>query len=228
MKSYGQFCWIARALELLGERWTLLVVRELLCGSRRFSDIRRGIPRVSRTMLSARLRELLEAGVIVRSDGDEGAAYALTPAGEELSGVVRELGTWGQRRLPRTIHRPDVDADALLWDVQRRVRLDALPPDPLVVRLDVGGFVRFLLLRRSEASLCTANPGFPERLAVRSSVAAMTAWWRGDVPFREAQSRGLSVTGPRPLVRAFPTWFLRYVFADVAVLPSAAAGGRAG
>ena len=93
MKSYGQFCSIARALDLLGERWTLLVVRELLCGGRTFGDVRRGIPRISRTMLSARLRELVEAGAVVRRD--EG--YELTEAGRELMGVVRELGTWGQR-----------------------------------------------------------------------------------------------------------------------------------
>src|SRR6516165_11698043 len=90
-RSYGQFCSIARALDLLGERWTLLVVRELLCGSRRFTDIQRGLPRISRTMLSARLRELLDAGVIARNDAD-GPAYQLTEAGEELFAVVRELG----------------------------------------------------------------------------------------------------------------------------------------
>src|ERR1700690_1681760 len=100
MRPYGQFCSIARALELLGERWTLLIVRELLCGSRRFNDVQRGIPRVSRTMLSARLRELLDAGVIARCDSDGAPAYKLTAAGEELAAVVSELGKWGQRWLP--------------------------------------------------------------------------------------------------------------------------------
>ncbi len=85
MKSYGQFCSIARALDLLGERWTLLIVRELLCGSTRFGDLRRGIPRISRTMLSARLRELLDAGVIARHDGEQDAGYQLTAAGLELA-----------------------------------------------------------------------------------------------------------------------------------------------
>ena len=97
MKSYGQFCSMARALDLLGERWTLLIVRELLCGSRRFGEIQRGIPRISRTMLAARVRELADAGAIERLDGDGGPEYRLTPAGQELAGVVRELGTWGQR-----------------------------------------------------------------------------------------------------------------------------------
>jgi DNA-binding HxlR family transcriptional regulator len=107
MKSYGQFCSVARALDLLGERWTLLIVRELLMGSRRFGDVQRGIPRISRTMLSARFRELLDAGVIGREDGGEGSAgYHLTPTGLELLAVVRELGTWGQRWLPRELPPP--------------------------------------------------------------------------------------------------------------------------
>src|SRR5512138_1790548 len=118
MKSYGQFCSFARSLDLLGERWTLLVVRELLSGSTRFNDLRRGIPRVSRTMLSARLRELCDAGVVTRSGGEDGPTYALTAAGEELMGVVRELGTWGQRWLPRTLPREELDEDVLLWDVR--------------------------------------------------------------------------------------------------------------
>jgi DNA-binding HxlR family transcriptional regulator len=100
MKSYGQFCSVARSLDLLGERWTLLIVRELLSGSTRFNDVRRGIPRISRTTLAARLRELLDAGVITHAGG--GPSYALTEAGRELASAVRYLGTWGQRWLPRT------------------------------------------------------------------------------------------------------------------------------
>src|SRR5436190_8141167 len=101
MKSYGQFCSFARSLDLLGERWTLLVVRELLNGSARFNDLQRGIPRVSRTMLSARLRELCDSGLVTK----DGLSYALTEAGQELAAVVRELGAWGQRWLPRTLPR---------------------------------------------------------------------------------------------------------------------------
>jgi len=100
MKSYGQFCSIARALDLLGERWTLLVVRELLCGSRRFGEIQRGIPRISRTMLSARLRELTDAGAIESRDGAAGPEYELTAAGHELADALRLLAEWGGRHSP--------------------------------------------------------------------------------------------------------------------------------
>ncbi|WP_163998789.1 winged helix-turn-helix transcriptional regulator [Pyxidicoccus caerfyrddinensis] len=224
MKTYGQFCSIARALDLLGERWTLLIVRELLCGSRRFGDLRRGIPRISRTMLSARLRELVDAGVVARDDGDEGPSYVLTRAGEELVGVVRELGTWGQRWLPRELPREELDVDALVWDMRRRVDAEALPSVPVLARLELTdtrgrAAVRYLLLRRSEVSLCSVNPGFPEELVVRAPLRTLTAWWRGDLSLADARSAGMVVQGRREWVRAFPKWFERYAFA--AVTPAA-------
>jgi len=218
--TYGQFCSFARALDLLGERWTLLVVRELLGGSSRFNDIRRGIPRISRTMLSARLRELTDSGVITRSTGPNGPTYALTEEGRELGGTVRELGTWGQRWLPRTLPREQLDADTLLWDMRRRVRTEELPATPLVARIELSDMrgragVRFLLLRRSEVSVCSTNPGFPEELRISATLRTLTAWWRGDLSLAGARAEGMLVEGRREWVRAFPRWFERYLFADV-------------
>lgn len=226
MKTYGQFCSVARTLDLLGERWTLLIVRELLSGSVRFNDIRRGIPRISRTMLSARLRELRDAGVIIRSEGDGTQSYALTIAGIELAGAVRELGTWGQRWLPRTLPREELDGDVLLWDIHRRVRHDQLPVAPVVIRVEATGphsraSTRFLLLRRSEVSICTANPGFPEELRLTAPLGTLTAWWRGDMSLAAARSAGMVLQGPREWVTAFPTWFQRYAFAEVQAARSA-------
>jgi DNA-binding HxlR family transcriptional regulator len=220
VKSFGQFCSIARALDVLGERWSLLIVRELLCGSHRFGDIRRGIPRISRTMLSARLRELADAGVIERSAEERATRYELTDAGRELEAIVRDLGVWGQRWLPRSLPREELDADVLLWDVQRRICRDALPPTPVVVRIEMTDAhgragTRFLLLRRSEVSLCTENPGFPDVLGIRGSLRTLTAWWRGDLSLTEAYSAGMRVEGRREWLRAFPSWFPRYAFADV-------------
>jgi DNA-binding HxlR family transcriptional regulator len=220
MTSYGQFCSFARALELIGERWTFLIVRELLSGSSRFNDIRRGIPRISRTMLSARLRDLVASGVITRSSERSGPAYELTDAGRELSGALRELGTWGQRWLPRTLPREELDAQTLLWDMRRRVRTDELPSTPIVARIEFAdgrgrSSVRFLLLRRSEVSLCSTNPGFPEELRIRASLRTLTAWWRGDISLSHARAVGMIVDGRREWVRAFPRWFERYLFADV-------------
>jgi DNA-binding HxlR family transcriptional regulator len=216
MTGYGQFCSMARAHEVLGGRWTLLIVRELLCGSRRFNDIRRGIPRISRTMLSERLQELVFVGAVARSDGAHGPEYALTESGQELTQLVSALGVWGQKWLPRHAPSEDIDLDPLLVDMQRRVNFDALPREPFVVRFDVQrNAARFMLLKPAEASICAQNPGFPEPLRIKSPLAALTAWWRGDATFAEAQRLGLVVEGPRTLVRAFPTWFARYMFAHV-------------
>jgi len=225
MPSYGQFCSVARAHEVLGGRWTLLVVRELLCGGRRFNDIRRGIPRISRTMLSERLQALADIGAVTRASGRHGPEYALTDAGQELAGLVGALGAWGQRWLPRKPEGEDIDLEPLLVDMLRRVRAAALPNHPIVVRFEIdGGKPRFMLLKGAEASLCTQNPGFPEAVRVKAPLAALVAWWRGDLSFIEAQRIGLSLEGARADVRAFPGWFERYQFADVA---PAAEGARA-
>jgi DNA-binding HxlR family transcriptional regulator len=216
MSGYGQFCSIARAHEALGGRWTLLIVRELLTGSARFNDIRRGIPRISRTMLSERLQELALIGAVARIDGASGPEYRLSEAGRELVDLVMSLGAWGQRWLPRHAESEDLDSEPLLADMRRRVRFAALPKEPLVIRFEIdGGAPRFLLLKPSEASLCTQNPGFPEPLRVKAKLSALVAWWRGDAGFLEAQRLGVTLEGPRALMRAFPTWFERYLLADI-------------
>ncbi len=207
---------MARAHEALGGRWTLLIVREILCGSRRFNDIRRGIPRVSRTVLSERLQALVLAGAVSRIDGAHGPEYALTEAGQELANLVSALGTWGQRWLVREPAAEDLDLEPLLVDMQRRVRFSALPKDPVVVRFEIRGHrPRFMLLKKTEASLCHQNPGFPEPVCVRGPLAAVVAWWRGDMSFVEAQRQGLAIEGPKALIRAFPGWFDLYPFAHV-------------
>jgi len=207
---------MARAHEVLGGRWTLLIIREILCGSRRFNDIRRGIPRVSRTVLSERLQALVFAGAIARTDGPHGPEYELTEAGKELTTLVSTLGTWGQRWLAREPTNEDLDLEPLLVDIQRRVRFTALPDQPLVVRFEIRGHrPRFMLLRKTEASLCNRNPGFPEPVCVRGSLAALVAWWRGDMSFLAAQRIGLVIDGPKALTRDFPKWFDLYLFAHI-------------
>jgi len=217
MTSYGQFCAMARAHETLGGRWTLLIVREILCGSSRFNDIRRGIPRISKTMLSERLQALVQTGALRRSEGAAGPEYALTEAGQELAELVKAMGVWGQRWLPRHTDTEDLDLEPVLVDMQRRVRFAALPVEPLVIRFEIAGHpVRFLLLKRTEASFCSQNPGFPEALTLRGPLSALVAWWRGDVSFAGSSRLGLLLSGPRELIRAFPGWFELYLFAGVA------------
>ncbi|WP_439572997.1 winged helix-turn-helix transcriptional regulator [Phreatobacter sp.] len=221
MATHGQFCAVARAQDLLGGRWTLLVVRELLCGARRFNDIRRGIPRISRTILSERLQALAAAGVVRRGEGAQGPEYDLTEAGRELIGIVQALGVWGQRWLPRHAEREEIDLDPLLLDMQRRVRADALPAEPFVIRFDLKDRpARFLLMKGGDMALCAHNPGFPEPLCLGGPVAALAGWWRGDIGLAEARRRGLALTGDKAMLAAFPGWFERYLFADVAAAAS--------
>lgn len=216
MSGTGQFCSVARAHEALGGRWTLLVVREILCGSHRFNDIRRGIPRISRTVLSERLRALIHCGAIKRSDGPRGPDYALTQAGQELAALIGALGTWGQRWLPRAAAGEDLDLEPVLVDMRRRVRFAALPDRPVVIRFAIGRHApRFMLLKAAETSLCGENPGFPE-VQLRGPLAALVAWWRGDVDFAGARRMGLVLDGPTALSRALPGWFARYQLAHVA------------
>jgi hypothetical protein len=129
---------------------------------------------------------------------------------------VTTLGTWGQRWLPRRPEQEDLDFEPVLVDMQRRVRFDMLPKDPIVVRFEIDAFKpRFMLLKSSEASLCTQNPGFPEPLCIRASLAALVGWWRGDVGLAEARRIGLEIRGTRSLSRAFPGWFERYQLAHI-------------
>ena len=216
MSRYGQFCSVARAHEVLGGRWTLLIVRELLCGSRRFNDIRRGIPRISRTMLAERLQALVHAGVVTRKEAPHGPDYTLTAAGMELMEIVAALGGWGQRWLPRHAASEDIELGPVLVDMHRRVNVATLPAEPLVIRFEIAGHPpHFLLLKQAEASLCTQNPGFPEPLCLRASLPVLTGWWRGDFDFAEARRQGLALDGPKALVRAFPGWFQRYMLAGI-------------
>ena len=125
--SYYQFCPVAKAMELLDERWTMLIIRELLLGSRRFNDIRRGVPKMSPSLLSKRLQDLTRAGIVARRDDGHEVAYTLTAAGEELSPVVERLGAWGMRWIGQ-IGEHDLDLKLLLWDLHRHVDPALVPP----------------------------------------------------------------------------------------------------
>ena len=206
---------MARAHEVLGGSVDPVDRTGNPSGGRRFNDIRRGIPRVSRTVLSERPKPSSWQGNR-STEGPHGPEYTLTEAGQELAGLVSALGTWGQRWLARKPASEDPDLEPLLVDMQRRVNFTALPKDPLVVRFEVRGHhQRFMLLKKSEASLCHRNPGFPEPVCVRGPLAAVVAWWRGDMSLVEAQRMGLSIDGPKALTRAFPKWFDLYPFAHI-------------
>jgi DNA-binding HxlR family transcriptional regulator len=225
VRGYGQFCPVAKASEIVAERWTPLVLRELLCGSQRFNDLHRGVPLMSRTLLTRRLRELEDAGVIERRESSPGGSeYRLTPAGEELRPIIEQLGAWGHRWVRRDVEGDDLDPSLLMWDVRRRIDRAALPDRRVVVRFDLRGVPRehsaqrtwWLVLDRDEVDLCLKDPGFPVDITVDADLGALTRVWMGRLAFAEAVRSGLVHTeGQRPLVRAFPGWLGLSTFASV-------------
>ncbi len=135
MKGYGQFCPVAKATELLGEKWTPLIVRELLCSEQSFNTLRKGVPLMSPSLLSSRLKTLEAAGVIVREKSDRGVSYRLTEAGEELRPIIEQLGVWGQRWARSDLSREDLDPSLLMWDMHRNIDTSYFGPQGTAIRV---------------------------------------------------------------------------------------------
>ncbi len=210
--SYHQFCPVAKAMELLDQRWTLLVIREMLCGSTRFNDLRRGVPHMSPTLLSKRLHQLVRAGLVERREGSE-VHYVLTPAGLELQQVVQALGTWGVRWVGE-LGDADLDPRLLMWDMHRNIDLGAVPAGMTVLQFrfsDVPAGSRdwWLVLRREGVDVCDVDPGFPVTLTLDTSLRQMVQVWRGDSTWSAAlRTHALELRGPQALCRAAPGWFI--------------------
>jgi DNA-binding HxlR family transcriptional regulator len=218
--SYNQFCPVAKAMELLDERWTLLVIRELVSGSERFNDLRRGLPRMSPTLLSRRLQHLERAGVLERRVEGREVRYLLTEAGEELRPVVQALGTWGIRWIGE-LGDEDLDPKLLLWDMHRNIDLDAVPDGRTVVNFrfpDVPAGTRdwWLVITRDETDVCDEDPGYDVAVSVTTPLRTMVRIWRGDTAWLDALRAGtVQVQGPAALRRAVPDWFTLSDFAPV-------------
>lgn len=209
-RGYGQYCPIAKASEVLGERWTPLILRNIHLRCHSFSEIQRGCPRMSSTLLSRRLRSLERDGVIESrpAPSGRGSRYHLTPAGQELVEVVMRMGTWGARWLdlgPR-----DYEPDIVLWGWAKFIEADRLPPLRVVVRFDLTDRPRdrfWMLLQRPESEVCVKHPGLDEDLVVTTDCVTLTDLHRGRLAFSAAVSSGrLRIDGPPALARAFPGW----------------------
>jgi DNA-binding HxlR family transcriptional regulator len=222
MRTYGQFCPVAMASEVLTQRWTPLVVRELLSGSTRFNDLRRGVPLMSPSLLSKRLKTLERVGVIERRRGaGQTVEYRVTEAGEELRPIIESMGAWGQRWARGDVTARHMDASFLMWDIHRNVYVDKLPAPRIVVYFQLRGSrdkkSRFWLVLESDSvDMCLADPGYDVDVFVEGHVRTMVDYWMGHIEFSDAVRSGdLRVDGPRPLVRALPTWFKRSELAGV-------------
>jgi DNA-binding HxlR family transcriptional regulator len=220
VRTYGQYCPIARGAEIFAERWTPLIIRNLWLGCDSFGTILEGAPGLSRTLLSQRLRQLERLGVVASTDKPEGRGrhYRLTAAGHDLFKVCVSLGEWGAAWLE--IAPEHLDPFVALWSMCHRLRQDRLPGRRVVIRFDFTSrrpAERFwLLIERGDTEICRENPGIDEDLYVTADAEAFVKWHAGQLAWTDAtRDRRIELDGPSWLVRAFPTWNARSAFAHV-------------
>jgi len=219
--SYGQFCPVAMAAEVVCTRWTPLILRELVAGSTRFNDLRRGLPRISPTLLSKRLKELERAGVIQHAQGahDENHAYRLTPAGEELKSLVFDLGIWGQRWIEAQTSLKNLDPSLLMWDMRRNINPVPLPPRRCVIQIQYpelppGKRNWWLIVEGTETDLCKVDPGFEVDLYVSTDLRTMTSVWMGLASIEaEVDAGRLKLSGDPAIKNRMQQWLRLSPFA---------------
>ena len=221
MKTYGQFCPIAKASEVLGERWTHLVVRELGAGSETFNDLRRGLPLMSPSLLSARLKSLEATGVVERTETDAGVRYMLTEAGCELKPILLAIGNWGHRWVRSKLTDEELDPSMLMWDIHRTMNAGYFGKGRSVLFFEFKDYATkfrhwWLIVEDGAVDVCMKDPGYEADLQVTTDVRTLTAIWMGDIGYGDAlRSRALRIVGPEKLRRDIPKWLGTNYFADV-------------
>lgn len=212
--GYGQFCPVAMASEVLCTRWTVLVLRELLAGSSRFNDLRRGVPRMSPALLSKRLGELEAAGVIssVSTPDIGGHEYKLTDAGHDLMPVVTAMGKWGQRWLEAQLSLKNLDPSLLMWDMRRNLDPQPLPQRRVTVQFlypdaPQGQRRWWLVIEKGETDLCSVDPGHEIDLLVCTDVKTMTGIWMGhETVFQAEDGKRLTLDGEPAIAARMQDW----------------------
>lgn len=219
--GYGQFCPVAMAAEIVCARWTPLILRELLCGSVRFNDLRRGVPRMSPTLLSKRLKELEQAGVIrTKATSQAGIVeYHLTEAGQELRPIVMSLGIWGQRWVETQLSLKNLDPSLLMWDMRRSLDLTPMPLRRATIQfhypeLPASRQRYWLVIDNRLVDLCQVDPGYEVDLFVECSLRTMTAIWMGLTSVQAELDAGrLELSGDKMLARSMQQWLGHSPFA---------------
>lgn len=213
--TYGQFCPLAKAMEILDERWTLLVVRELLLGSRRFNEIRRGVPRMSPALLAKRLRTLERHGVVVHTE----AGYELTECGRDLHAAITSLGVWGLRWVT-DLGQEDLDPQLLMWDIKRTLPVARWPVEPTCVAVVFTDLVQrnarwWVVVTHGVSDCCDFDPGVEPCATIRAPLPLLTAVWRGDLTWAEVlRRRALRIDAVAEVRGAIPEWFGQSRMAD--------------
>lgn len=211
MTGYGQFCPVSKAMEVLDERWTMLILRELLMGSTRFNDLRRGVPKMSPTLLSKRLRSLERSGVVRREGSGVKTSYHLTEAGQQLGPIVDALGVWGMR-WAGDLGDDDLDPHLLFWDIRRTIPVENWPRKRTTLSFeltDVPPKVArwWLVVTEHETDVCDFDPGYEVDARVQTGLRELTLVWRSDLSWDRALRQGaIRIEGPQETRRAVPTW----------------------
>jgi DNA-binding HxlR family transcriptional regulator len=220
-QQYGQFCPVAMASEVLAERWTLIILRELLAGSRRFNEIRRGVPRLSPTLLKQRLQTLEKAGIVERQSGtDGGFDYLLTQAGRDLKPVVHSVGEWGQR-WARDIEKRDLDPGLLMWAMHRRLNTPVMPSGRTVIAIEfldarISHRHFWLVHNDGDVQVCLKDPGYDTSVYVSTHLRVLAEVWRGIRSIGDELRTGtIHLSGSPALCRDFPRWLLLSHFAPI-------------
>jgi DNA-binding HxlR family transcriptional regulator len=220
MRTYGQYCPIARGAEIFAERWTPIIIRNLHVGCDSFSKILEGAPGLSRTMLAHRLKQLERLGVVESTPKAKGRGqhYELTSAGHDLFNVCQSLGEWGARWLE--IAPQNLDPFVALWSMCNALRRDRLPNRRVVIRFDFTGRPRreryWLLIELGDTEICKTYPGVDEDLYITAEAEAFVKWHAGQLTWTEAtHNNRIQLAGSPSLIRAFPTWNARSMFADI-------------
>ena len=222
MKGYGQFCPVAKATEVLGEKWTPLIIRELLSDPQSFNTLRRGVPLMSPSLLSSRLKSLEVAGVVDRRKTDRGVMYSLTSAGTELRPIVEQLGVWGQRWVRSDMSKKDLDPSLLMWDMHRRIDTSYFPDDRTVLRFEYVDYptkmrLWWLVIDAAGVDICLKDPGHDVDLFVQTRLKTMTQIWMGDISVSKARrEKQINLSGNTALKNSMPNWIGRSVLAGVA------------
>jgi DNA-binding HxlR family transcriptional regulator len=234
MHGYHEYCPIARATEVLGERWTFIIVRNLLLGCETFTEIEAGAPGIPRSTLTARLRQLERLELVARETAESGRSvrYRMTSAGRDLWDVILALGNWGARWLD--VAPEHCDPYNALWSMSRSLVRDLLPDGRVVVRFNFHGLAPelhplygkrklpiWLIIHNRESELCLKPPGFDEDLVVDADAESFVKWHMGLLEWPDALRSGdITITGARPLAKAFPTWNKLSRFASVKPEPA--------
>ena len=221
MRGYGQFCPIAKASEVLGERWTHLVIRELSVGSETFNDLRKGMPLMSPSLLSSRLKSLEHTGIVERKEQNGNVRYRLSKSGEELTPIILQLGTWGHRWVRSDLSSDDLDPSLLVWDIHRTLDANFFSGERTVIKIEFVDYTSkfrywWLVIKDGDVDVCLKDQGYEVDLTISSDLKTLTAVWMGDTTIMKAmREKQVNVTGSSHLKKNITVWLGANYYADV-------------